>query len=62
MLLQTTVLDALHFLADAVVHLLILSPDLFARTGRKMTGDNSIVRTVELGKLDNELYTSISLS
>ena len=62
MLLQTTMLDALHFLTYALVHLLVLSSDLFARTGRKMTGDDSIVGTVKLGKLDNELYTSTSLS
>lgn len=62
MLLQATVLDALYFLADTLVHLLVLSSDLFARTGRKMAGDNPIVWSIELGKLDNNFCTSISLT
>lgn len=62
MLLQATVLDALYFLADTLMHLLVLSPDLFARTGRKMAGDDPIVWSIELSKLDNNFCTSISLT
>jgi hypothetical protein len=50
-LLQATVLDALHFLADAFMHLLVLPPDLFARTGREVCSDDSEVRAIELRKL-----------
>ena len=50
-LLQAAVLDTLDFLADTFVYLLVLSPDLFARTGREVCCDDSKVRTVELCKL-----------
>jgi len=61
-LFQAAVLDALCFLADAFVHLLVLPPDLFARTGRKMGGDDAEVGAIELRKLNDVEVTSKSLN